>query len=65
MSDDPVYCRGCRRAMQQGHDLYQWFGRPTPKEDQGWWHLRCHQDRYSESAAERNKRGLWKAQDET
>lgn len=60
-------CRGCRRILVEGQDLFQWFGPPTqtPEDDEGWWHLRCHQDRHSESAGERNKRGLWKAQDET
>jgi hypothetical protein len=50
-------CRGCRRILVESQDLFQWFGPPTqtPEDDGGWWHLRCHQDRYMETSAARNK----------
>lgn len=40
-------CKRCRLPLVDGISLFRFFGDPTPKDQQGYWHDRCHQDAFS------------------
>ena len=43
---DAPKCVSCRQPLVDGISLFRHFGPPTPINQQGYWHDRCHQDRF-------------------